>query len=84
MEGQMATTVKIEVKDNDIVASLQIFLKSVLEQPQIAAMLVSQHLPMKNVVMPTLVTDPEALEGADPLAPSFPLNAAKLVVPVDT
>jgi formate dehydrogenase (coenzyme F420) beta subunit len=79
MEGQMATTVKLEVKDNDIVASLQVFLKSVLEQPRIGAMLVSQHLPMKNVVMPTLVTDPEALEGADPLAPSFPLNAAKLV-----
>jgi formate dehydrogenase subunit beta len=79
MEGQMATTVKLEVKNNDIVASLQVFLKSVLELPQIGAMVVSQHLPMKNVVMPTLVTDPQALEGADPLAPSFPLNAAKLV-----
>lgn len=75
----MATTVKIEVKNNDMTASLQEFLKSVLGQPQVGAMLVSQHLPMKNVVMPTLVTDPEALEGADPLAPSFPLNAAKLV-----
>jgi formate dehydrogenase (coenzyme F420) beta subunit len=75
----MATTVKIEVKDNDIVDSLQIFLKLLLRQPQVDAMLVSQHLPMKNMVMPTLVTDPEALEGADPLAPSFPLNAAKLV-----
>ncbi len=75
----MATTVKIEVKDNNIVTSLQIFLKSVLGLPQIGAMLVSQHLPMKNVVMPTLATDPEALDGADPLAPSFPLNAAKLV-----
>jgi formate dehydrogenase (coenzyme F420) beta subunit len=75
----MATTVKIEVKDNDIVDSLQIFLKSLLRQPQIDAMLVPQHLPMKNMIMPTLVTDPEALEGADPLAPSFPLNAAKLV-----
>jgi formate dehydrogenase (coenzyme F420) beta subunit len=75
----MATTVKIEVKDNDIVASLQVFLKSLLGQPQIDAMLVSQHLPMKNMVMPTLVTDPEALDAADPLAPTFPLNAAKLV-----
>jgi formate dehydrogenase (coenzyme F420) beta subunit len=79
MEEQMATTVKIEVKNQDVLASLQTFLKSVLEQDQIGAMLVSQHLPMKNVVMPTLVTDPEALEKADPLAPSFPLNAAKLV-----
>ncbi|MBW1997683.1 MAG: Coenzyme F420 hydrogenase/dehydrogenase, beta subunit C-terminal domain, partial [Deltaproteobacteria bacterium] len=31
------------------------------------------------VVMPTLITDPEKLVNADPLAPSFPINAAKVV-----
>ena len=45
----------------------------------ISAILVPQHLPMKNIVMPTLVTDPEQLIGVDPLAPVFPLNAAKIV-----
>jgi formate dehydrogenase subunit beta len=30
-------------------------------------------------VMPTLVTDPEKLDGADPLVPVFPINAAKVV-----
>jgi formate dehydrogenase subunit beta len=34
---------------------------------------------MKNAVMPTLVTDPGKLDGADPLAPVFPINAAKVV-----
>ena len=34
---------------------------------------------MKNVVMPTLVTDPEHLDGTDPLAPAFPMNSAKIV-----
>jgi len=34
---------------------------------------------MKNVVMPTLVTDPEKINGSDPLAPVFPMNAAKVV-----
>ncbi len=34
---------------------------------------------MKNMVMPTLVTDPEHLTGVDPLAPAFALNAAKIV-----
>ena len=29
--------------------------------------------------MPTLVTDPEQLNGTDPLAPVFPLNGAKIV-----
>jgi len=31
------------------------------------------------VVMPTLVTDPEKINGVDPLAPVFPINAAKVV-----
>jgi len=34
---------------------------------------------MRNAVMPTLVTDPEKLDGIDPLAPVFPINAAKVV-----
>ena len=46
---------------------------------EISAILVPQHLPMKNMVMPTLVHDPEQLDGIDPLAPAFPMNAAKLV-----
>jgi formate dehydrogenase subunit beta len=34
---------------------------------------------MKDLIMPMLVTNPERLESADPLAPAFPMNAAKLV-----
>jgi formate dehydrogenase subunit beta len=30
------------------------------------------------MVMPTLVTAPDQLEGADPLAPCFPMNAARI------
>jgi len=29
--------------------------------------------------MPTLITDPERLDGADPLSPAFPMNGAKIV-----
>ena len=76
---KMATTAKIEVKNKDLLASLQEFLKLVLQQNHIGAILVPQHLPMKDVVMPALVTDPEVLDCADPLAPSFPVNAAKLL-----
>jgi len=45
----------------------------------ISAILIPQYLPMKNMVMPTLVTNPERLDGVDPLAPVFPMNAAKVV-----
>jgi formate dehydrogenase subunit beta len=72
-------TAKIKVKDGDLLATLQEFFRSILQLEDISAILVPQHLPMKNVVMPTLVTDPEQLNGVDPLAPVFPMNAAKIV-----
>lgn len=72
-------TAKINVKDGDLLATLRKFFRSILQLDDISAILVPQHLPMKNVVMPTLVTDPEQLNGADPLAPVFSMNAAKIV-----
>lgn len=75
----MATSAKIEVKDQDLLSSLSDFFRSILRLEDVSAILVPQHLPMKNVVMPTLVTDPERLDGVDPLAPIFPVNAAKVV-----
>ena len=75
----MAETAKIEVTGGDVLSSIRSFLKSVLLLEDIKAVLVPQHLPMKNVVMPTLVSDPDQLEKADPLAPAFTMNSAKLV-----
>ena len=75
----MATTAKIEVTDQDILESLSNFFKDILEIEDIHAILVPQHLPMKNMVMPTLVTDPDHMTDADPLAPAFAMNAAKIV-----
>jgi formate dehydrogenase subunit beta len=75
----MAFTAKIDVKDKDILGSLRGFFKVLLETDDIQSLLVPQHLPMKDMVMPTLVTDPSQLDGVDPLAPAFPMNAAKIV-----
>lgn len=75
----MAITAKIEIPNQDLMAPLRKFFRSILELEDISAILVPQHLPMKNVVMPMLVTDPEHLDGIDPLAPYFPLNASKVV-----
>jgi len=75
----MAITAKIDVKDKDILGSLRGFFKDLLETEDIQSLLVPQHLPMKNMVMPTLVTDPRHLDGVDPLAPAFAMNAAKIV-----
>ena len=75
----MAKIAKIDVKEQDTLASLRDFFQAMLRDGGINALLVPQHLPMKNSVMPTLVTDPERINGADPLAPVFPMNAAKVV-----
>ena len=75
----MAITAKIEVKDNDMLGALRGVFKNLLEIEAVQSLLVPQHLPMKNIVMPTLVTDPDQLNGVDPLAPAFAMNAAKIV-----
>ncbi len=75
----MTITAKIDVKDKDILGSLRDFFKVLLETDDIQSLLVPQHLPMKDMVMPTLVTDPSHLDGVDPLAPAFAMNAAKIV-----
>lgn len=75
----MAMTAKIDVKEKDILGSLRGLFKEILELEDIHAILAPQHLPMKNMVMPTLVTDPDNLTGVDPLAPAFSMNTAKIV-----
>ncbi len=75
----MAKRAMMEVVDQDPVASLQILFGRLLEDAEIGAVLVAQHLNKGGVPMPALVTDPERFEYADPLAPAFPINAAKIV-----
>ena len=75
----MATTWKVETKDQSLLGSLQQLLESVLKMEDVSAILVARRLPMKNMVMPTLVSDPQRLDGIDPQSPAFPMNAAKIV-----
>ena len=75
----MAKTAMIPIENADLLAGLRRFLRQVLELPKIRAILVPCQLPMKALVMPALVTDPERLAAANPLAPAFPLNAARMV-----
>lgn len=59
--------------------SLERFFRSILEIGEIHGILAPQLLPMKNMVMPVLISDPERLDGIDPLSPAFPMNGAKIV-----
>ena len=75
----MAITAKIEVNEKDVLGALRGFFEDLLKLDEIKAILVPQHLPAKNMVMPTLVTEPDYLNGVDPLAPAFPMNTAKII-----
>ena len=74
----MTTTAKLNVKEG-LLPTLQAFFRQVLELDQIDALFIPLRLPMKNMVMPALVSDPDKLDQCDPLAPAFPLNAARVV-----
>ncbi|MGW8224682.1 MAG: 4Fe-4S dicluster domain-containing protein [Anaerolineales bacterium] len=64
--------------DTDVLAALRIFLRSLLESDVIGSILVPLETKFGTVI-PTLVTDPDQLEFANPLAPVMPLNSARAV-----
>lgn len=75
----MTKTAILEVKDQDLIDPLRGLFRSILKQDEIAGILAPRRLPMKNMVMPALITEPEHLAEVDPLSPAFPMNAARLV-----
>lgn len=75
----MLNSLKLETKGKELLESLQNFFRSILALEEINAILAPKLLPMKNVVMPVLISDPEQLDGVDPLSPAFPMNASKIV-----
>jgi formate dehydrogenase (coenzyme F420) beta subunit len=76
----MMQTVALEThKKGDLRETLKHLAGTVLALEEVAAILVPQKLPMKAMVMPVLVSDPDRLEGMDSLSPAFALNAAKVV-----
>jgi formate dehydrogenase subunit beta len=75
----MHKTAAIEIGDQGLLGAIQAFMRAVLALEEIDAVLVPRHLPAGGMVMPALVTDPDQLQGLDPLAPAFAFNTAKTV-----
>jgi formate dehydrogenase subunit beta len=72
----MQTT--IPIADRDALRALQSFLKSLLEKGAVEAIMVPMR-ERSGAVMPALVTRPEHLDSADPLAPVMSMNSARQV-----
>jgi formate dehydrogenase (coenzyme F420) beta subunit len=75
----MAKTALHDVTEQNLPSSLASFFRSMLNLDDISAVMVPMRLPVNDMVMQTLVADPGELDGADPFAPFFPMNSARLV-----
>lgn len=71
--------VKLEVKDGKLLDALRDFFRRLLAEKAVDALLVPQEIPSGESVAQTLVSDPEALERVNPLAPVMLVNSARLV-----
>jgi formate dehydrogenase subunit beta len=67
----------IPVENNDTLTAVRGFLKRLLEEHVVDALLVPMETPA-GTVTPALVADPDLLEAANPLAPVMGLNAARV------
>lgn len=74
----MTDTYRFDLQEGGLPAGIRGFLQNLLAAEAVRAVLVPQHLPMRRLVMPTLVTRSEGMDGVDPLAPCFPMNAARI------
>jgi len=71
----------IPVENNDVLGAIRGFLKQLLEEDLVDAVLAPMETP-SGAVAPALVASPELLDRADPLAPVLGLNAARVIGPV--
>jgi formate dehydrogenase subunit beta len=66
----------VPVENGDTLQAVRGVLRRILESGQVEALMVPLRTPA-GTVMPALVTDPALLDQADPLAPVYPVNAAR-------
>lgn len=69
----------IPVQDGDTLGALRAFLRTLLENKVVDAILVPVATPDRRNLVPTLVRDAEQLAEADPIAPVMPIQAARVV-----
>jgi len=69
----------LSVGDGGVSETIRAFLTSLLQKKLVDALLVPLELPNRDNVVPTIVSNPDRLQVANPLAPVMPLNSARPV-----
>ena len=68
----------LKVKNGEIPEAVQEFLKDLLKEKKVSALLVMQPMPSKKTAFPVLISDPHHLH-ANVFSPVLPVSTAKLV-----
>ena len=79
MDGLRMKSTIVKFKDKDTVSNLRAILERLLETKLVQALLVPMILPGKNGYVQSLITDPEKLKDANPLAPTMPVQSARIL-----
>ncbi|MBN1485543.1 MAG: 4Fe-4S dicluster domain-containing protein [Chloroflexia bacterium] len=69
----------VPVTEGDTLGTLRALLRRLLEHGVVDAILVPVATPDRRNLVPTLVSDPEQLAHADPIAPVMPVQSARVV-----
>jgi len=69
----------LPVSNGDVLKAIRNFLSSLLQRKLVDTLLVPLELPTGDNVVPTIVSNPDRLQSANPLAPVMPVNSARLV-----
>jgi formate dehydrogenase (coenzyme F420) beta subunit len=77
METNSAMTVYHLKTDQNPATAVSSLLGRILSESLADAVLVSARTPHSPLPMPAVITDPDQIEAADPLAPAAPFNAAR-------
>jgi len=75
----MSKSAVLEVKDNDPIETLVGFFRDLLEKEVVEAFLIPKKLPSGDGYCQTLIRDPKMLVGVNPLAPTLPVQSARLI-----
>ena len=75
----MGKSAVLEVKNNDPVETLRVFFHDLLEKKIVDALLVPKKLPSGDGYCQTLIRDTEMLRDVNPLAPTLPVQSARLI-----
>jgi len=69
----------LEVKNNDPIETLRVFFRDLLEKEVVEVLLIPKKLPSGDGYCQTLIRDPEMLVDVNPLAPTLPVQSARII-----